>query len=187
MAGVALFDEAGEWVSASNAMMEMNPGLNWDELTSNPTQWQIVPYSGEDSVVAWSETNADENQLFNLGWRLATYKSTNEVLAATVAPTVGAFLVSLLILSVSLIGTIFLARFVTSPLAELTGISEKLLEGQFGVEAEISGTDEVGTLATTFNMMSQRLRSTVSTLEGTVTDRTQDLERRNTLSWKLQP
>ncbi|KAA3643462.1 MAG: GAF domain-containing protein [Chloroflexi bacterium] len=177
--GVALFDQQGTWVSESSAMMAMNPGLNWEELLNNPNQWATVPFASEDSVVAWEETNSGTDQMFDLGWRLATHKSTDEILATTLPASIGAFVVSLLILLIALGATVLLARFVTRPLSELTTVSEKILEGEFGIDADVTGKDEVGTLASTFNMMTQRLRSTVSTLEGTVTDRTQDLERRN--------
>ena len=69
------------------------------------------------------------------------------------------------------------AQFFTRPITRLTGVAEKVAEGDLTARAAIDSEDEVGILATTFNRMTGRLRQTLETLEQRVADRTAELAR----------
>jgi two-component system, OmpR family, phosphate regulon sensor histidine kinase PhoR len=60
---------------------------------------------------------------------------------------------------------LWLARRITSPLQELTKSSQRIAAGKFGHKVYAVGQDEVGSLARTFNYMSQQLALQFSQLE----------------------
>ncbi len=75
--------------------------------------------------------------------------------------------------------SIGISRILASPLISLTNTAEKLSTGNLEVRAEFTGNDEYGTLSSAFNLMTQRMRSFIDDLEGTVNRRTQELKQRN--------
>ena len=64
-------------------------------------------------------------------------------------------LVVALLASVSL--SVFLSRQITRPVVELTNTAQVIAGGQFDVHADVTSADEIGTLAQTFNTMTERL------------------------------
>lgn len=77
-------------------------------------------------------------------------------------------LTMLALLLVALAGTsvlaYFLARGITQPLAELTEGARAISEGRLDHEIHVSSRDEVGQLASVFNDMTERLRTTINQL-----------------------
>jgi len=72
------------------------------------------------------------------------------------------FTISIIAVAVVVFITIFisivLSRQITRPVTSLTNTAEQIASGDFEVQAEVSSSDEVGTLAQTFNAMTSRLR-----------------------------
>jgi putative methionine-R-sulfoxide reductase with GAF domain len=62
-----------------------------------------------------------------------------------------------IVLLISIALAITLSRQITQPIIRLTTTAQQISEGDFTVQAEVSSADEVGTLATTFNLMTGRL------------------------------
>src|SRR5690606_21012304 len=65
------------------------------------------------------------------------------------------------------------------PIRTLTNAATAIAGGDLGQAVPVSGNDEFGALARTFNAMAAQLRGLVGTLEQRVADRTADLERRS--------
>jgi len=84
------------------------------------------------------------------------------------------------VLILAMLGSYFLGNTVTSPLRKLTETAEQITAGKFGIQADVKSRDEIGALAKTFNGMSTRLNELVTNLEGEVSQRTRQLERRAT-------
>jgi two-component system phosphate regulon sensor histidine kinase PhoR len=59
---------------------------------------------------------------------------------------------------------LWLSRRIAQPLQELTDRAARIATGDYGQKVYLSGSDEVGTLAKTFNHMSERLQSQFSQL-----------------------
>ncbi|MBN2005058.1 MAG: response regulator [Anaerolineae bacterium] len=74
----------------------------------------------------------------------------------------------------SLIGR-FLARRLSVPLVNLTGIASQIAEGSLDLEAAVAGPSEVISLSMAFNSMTGQLRSLIGTLEERVEDRTRQM------------
>lgn len=73
----------------------------------------------------------------------------------------------------------WLARRLTSPIAELVAGAEAIAEGQLDRTVKVRSKDEVGTLATAFNRMSYQLKESFDTLEAKVVNRTAELAQAN--------
>jgi len=84
------------------------------------------------------------------------------------------------VLILAMLGSYLLGNTVTSPLRKLTDTAEQITAGKFGIQADVKSRDEIGALAKTFNGMSTRLNELVTNLEGEVSQRTRQLERRAT-------
>jgi signal transduction histidine kinase len=69
----------------------------------------------------------------------------------------GLWLVSLLVLVAGAAAAWFLARSLTRPLAHLTAASQRIAGGSFDQPVTVSSRDEVGSLATAFEQMRQRV------------------------------
>src|SRR5262245_55013067 len=67
--------------------------------------------------------------------------------------------------ALSLLVAFWLARRIAQPIQELTDATERIAGGGYGHKVYAAGLDEVGTLANTFNHMSERLASQFAQLE----------------------
>lgn len=63
----------------------------------------------------------------------------------------------LVLLFISTALAITLSRQITKPILSLTNTAKEISGGNFDIQAEVNSTDEVGTLARTFNIMTSRL------------------------------
>jgi GAF domain-containing protein/HAMP domain-containing protein len=70
------------------------------------------------------------------------------------------------------------SNYLIQPIANLTEAAEQIAKGDLATRATISTEDEIGTLGTAFNSMTNQLQNSIITLEDRVAERTQDLERR---------
>jgi two-component system phosphate regulon sensor histidine kinase PhoR len=69
----------------------------------------------------------------------------------------GLWLVSALVLVLGTVAAWFLARSLTRPLAHLTAASERIAGGSFDQPVQVTSRDEVGTLASAFEQMRERV------------------------------
>ena len=98
----------------------------------------------------------------------AVLAKEREVLNLILWSSIGAMLL------VTLIGY-WLGNIFTKPILELTEVAQKYSQGDLSARAETISTDEVGTLAATFNTMTAQLQDTLGGLEERVAARTKDL------------
>jgi GAF domain-containing protein/methyl-accepting chemotaxis protein len=73
---------------------------------------------------------------------------------------------------------VFIFQAISRPLAQLTQTAKQMAAGNLAARAYVASTDEVGTLANTFNDMAAQLQQTLGNLEKQVAERTQTVERR---------
>ncbi|HVP20328.1 MAG TPA: GAF domain-containing protein [Anaerolineaceae bacterium] len=87
---------------------------------------------------------------------------------------------------VSLLATLA-SQFITQPITNLTKSSERITAGDFDVTVPVADRDEIGTLASAFNLMTSRVRALINELEDRVRARTIELENQNkTLRYRTQ-
>ena len=82
----------------------------------------------------------------------------------------------LLVLLFTVLSSRYLIRSVIRPLDELLHKTRLLSAGDYSVEADARGSDEVSQLAKTFNSMARQIRSHTEELEAKVAQRTLELE-----------
>ena len=101
---------------------------------------------------------------------LSVIESRGKQRFAAVAPMI------LLVILFTLLASFYLIRFVVRPLKELLHKTRLLSAGDFSVEAQARGNDEVSQLAKTFNSMARTIRVHTDELEARVAQRTAELE-----------
>ncbi len=74
-------------------------------------------------------------------------------------------LLTLFSLPLSILFAVMITRSLTQPLSELLHATEAITAGDLQVDPQIAHGDELGRLATAFNVMRLNLRSTIATLE----------------------
>lgn len=112
-------------------------------------------------------------------WYLV-YLQEQTVLVSSIA-TVTTSSVQLAVLIAALVSflvTVFSNLF-TRPILGLTQTAEKVAVGDLSAQAGITSKDEIGSLARSFNTMTEQLRSSIENLEKRVQERTQMLARQN--------
>jgi len=72
-----------------------------------------------------------------------------------------------------------LGRIIAAPIHSLTQVASQISAGDLTVQASARTSDEIGTLANAFNLMTSRLRETLEELEERVEERTAELSLAN--------
>ncbi len=150
--------------------------LPWDQLDADPAVWHILEYASTTSIVSWTpvENLAGSN---TAPWRVMIHQPVSEALLAVTAAQQASLLTTLLTTILGFGFAWVLSGLITRPITSLTQVAQKVLEGDLDVQADITGKDEVGILANTFNTMTAQVRNLVTSLESQVRERTSDLER----------
>lgn len=88
-----------------------------------------------------------------------------------------------LLIPIILVGVFFMmlmiTQWVSKPIAILTRITHKIAEGDLEQRVQIKTKDEMGQLATSFNLMTDRLKKSYDDLEHKVRERTAELSKVN--------
>lgn len=141
----------------------------------------IMAFEHEGERVLGSQTpiadvtfvsEALSSALRDLDWRLLVTQTEAEAFASLETTTNAALLVVLAALLVAGIIATVLAQFVSRPITRLTETAARITDGDLTAQAPVEADDEVGALATAFNVMTTQLRETLAGLEARVTERT---------------
>jgi PAS domain S-box-containing protein len=113
------------------------------------------------------------------GWGMVVKRDRSELFAPLVLWTYYHLLTGLIGVIVVVGLTRFLAGKVTGPLRSLSGVAEKVAEGDLSCRSEVTTGDEVGALAETFNSMVDRVQNWREELREKVHIRTEELNLAN--------
>jgi GAF domain-containing protein/HAMP domain-containing protein len=129
--------------------------------------------SGEIMIAAASKTTYQP-------WVVTFVQSQSTALATITQQTKTTVVMAIaIVLAVSILG-VFVAQMFTRPITRLTKTAEKITGGDLNAQAVISSHDEIGTLASSFNLMTAQLRQTLEGLENRVEERTTELQQVST-------
>ncbi len=156
-----------ELKSITNRMVAGGNGLN------------IIPVGGTDTYISYAP-------ILSNGYSIAIVVPVSELQTAieiarneTQQQTRSSLRTAILILAILFIGAVVvslgLGQMIAAPVLRLTQTANRILEGDIAAQADITSSDETGTLAKAFNAMTGRLRETLSGLERTVGERTAEL------------
>ena len=142
----------------STDLVEFNQGLSRDLLKRRSSGDMLVRYTrnGEPWQLAFSSINDD--------YKVAVTAPVSEITAYQRHLVLIIMLVAVVILAVFTVVTLLLMNKLTKPLMRLTSASEKLMAGEYEVELEYEGHDEVGTLTRAFRQMRDHLKLYISDL-----------------------
>lgn len=144
--------------------------LEPDGVTIRQKYMVIVPVPGTDLMVA-ATTYIDE---FSAPAQTLT-ANLDRVVNRAIWTAVTTVLISLAFAGAS--GWFFGQRLIR-PLSRLTDAAARIEQGDLEQQVPVEQKDEIGQLASTFNLMTARIREMVATLEERVQQRTADLETR---------
>ena len=104
---------------------------------------QIISFTKFNATGAYVITSAEYNEIF---------KGLNEALLLNILIAVLLFIVSIIIISV-------LSKTFSSPVKSLTAAARQISDGNFNQALQITNSDEIGALSSSFNRMSSNLRT----------------------------
>lgn len=153
------------------------------------TTYASFVYEGKPGIVSASRvtiTNLEaQSAIENLDWVLVVHQGEAASLAPIRQQVQSTSLLVLLIMSASALASVFLSQMLTGPIVRLTTVAEQVTSGNLTVQATVETTDEIGTLASTFNSMTVQLSESISSLEQRVASRTKALATSTEVSRRL--
>jgi nitrate/nitrite-specific signal transduction histidine kinase len=175
-----LFVPVGDGVSHYNGVQytQVEPAV-FKEITTATSQGMAqINYEGVASVVLQSPVQTlDENSVVKkLGWVVVYHQHQDEAFAPANAQVRGALIVMVIVMILAIAAAIGLSLYLVRPITLLTQTAEAVAAGDLNSRAKVTSSDEIGTLASTFNSMTTQLQETLGGLEQRVAARTRDLE-----------
>jgi GAF domain-containing protein/HAMP domain-containing protein len=148
-------------------------------LEQNLTKAADQPYfTVEDAAISGRMNQAAVTTLKTQPWLVAFFQPQDVFLAPVEAQERRAVLLAVMIAGVVVGAALGMAQLLAGPIIRLTAVAASVSAGDLTARARVESGDEIGTLATTFNSMTEQLHGLISGLEQRVADRTRDLERR---------
>ena len=135
-------------------------------------------YDGEPSFVSFASVRPirGDSAITNLSWSVLVYHHRADALAPLGDQLSVVLLIAILFLVLISLSAFTISYFLASPISEVASVANKVAAGDLTVKAMIQTDDEIGQLATAFNIMTERLEETIDALETQVSERTQELE-----------
>jgi signal transduction histidine kinase len=159
-----IFDRSGLLLAASGVGggRALAPEQRDRPIEVGPEQWAFTaPVGSHESTIGIAEVSMSTAELTALRHRLLTT----------------AVLLTLAILLAAVVAAVALARAITGPLAALAAAADHIGRGDLDATVPVHTRDELGTLATSFNHMAERLAQSRAAL----VDKVRELERVNRL------
>jgi putative methionine-R-sulfoxide reductase with GAF domain len=142
-------------------------------------------YLSTSPVLGGASAISTATRLQKVPWTVMTSQS----LAVANAPVKQQFQLSaiwaLAVVAFVSLAAIFASQVLTAPIVRLTKVAEQVAHGKLATRASVETADEIGTLAETFNMMTDKLAQTLTGLEKRVAERTRGIELSADISRRL--
>ena len=158
--------------------LELLDGEEFAQLQSITNQGMVeMYYEGADSVVVTLpvKTTEGNSAVDSLGWMVLFHQHQDEAFAPVNEQMRGVLIVIVIVMVLAVGAAIGFSWFLVRPISQLTQTAEEVSAGNLNSRANVTSTDEVGTLASTFNSMTSQLQDTLQGLEERVAARTRDL------------
>jgi GAF domain-containing protein len=137
-----------------------------------------MDYESVQSVVVQApmRTLGGNSTVDSLGWIVLFHQQQQEAFAPLNSQVRGSLILMAVVVVLAIAAAYGLSVFLIGPMAKLTKTAEEVAAGDLSSRAEVTTSDEIGTLASTFNSMTSQLQETLQGLEQRVSARTRDLE-----------
>ncbi len=117
--------------------------------------------------------------LGSVNWKVAYYQLETSFSSTLISQIRDNQFVGLITIVLATIGAILFTQVISRPINRLAQVAQTLSTGDLTARAEISGEDEIGQLAETFNQMAEQLNTTLSSMERQIAERTAAFKRRS--------
>jgi signal transduction histidine kinase len=141
--GIAMMNELGVVIFPGHGYM------HGEQISKNSLD-NAIPIQVDDEVVGWLIATPE-----GFGRNPAEALFLNNVNRMLVFGAIGALVVSLLL-------GVFLARTLTRPIREITTATRAVADGDLEQKVSVRSRDELGELATSFNLMSAKLAQSIN-------------------------
>ena len=146
-----------------------------------PEQNGIHPgLNGSDVMLA-----SDEYTLFDQKFFVVTETPLSEAFAALINIEITILVLLLVGVAVAVGVGLLAARQIVHPIEALVTVAQAVSAGDLSKEVQVTGHDEIGSLANTFNTMIVQLRELIGSLEQRVAERTKALATSSEVSRRL--
>ncbi len=161
--------------SASNKYEYLTPGRFDPNLA-------LIPYD-----TASAQMNHDyrdhtvvsaQRDVTGTPWRIVVKMDTDEVFAPLYQLRNLALIVSGAATIILILMAMFSSRLITNPIQRITSIVKRIQAGDLGLRVQVASRDEIGTLGSAFNDMTNQLAESNRKLEIKVADRTKSLDQK---------
>jgi GAF domain-containing protein/HAMP domain-containing protein len=150
-----------------------------NRMTAGGNGLLLVDVDGVDSYISFSPIEAN-------GYSIALVVPVSELQGAIIAAHnqtqqqiqsafQAAAIILIILLMVAVVVSLGLGHIIAAPIQRLTQVASQIAAGDLSVQTTATTSDEIGTLAQSFNMMTARLRETLDGLEHIVEERTTEL------------
>jgi len=153
------------------------------KIISGETKLETIKINNVDNYIGYAPLQTPDYRLViiapvsELNTLLIT--SGNEVQKEIDDTSQGAISILIILFIGSLLVSLWVGQVITKPLVSLTKIVEAVAGGNLLARASVEAQDETGLLATSVNIMAERLSTTLSGLEERVSERTTELQSAN--------
>ncbi|MCK5680874.1 cache domain-containing protein, partial [bacterium] len=120
--------------------------------------------------VSWIEYNQD------FDWYICSSAYISEINSTANQMKQDIWLISFILVALALLMSVYLFKKLFNPIEILSRKALQVKNGDLSVRSKISNSDEIGTLAQTFDGMLDTIEENITTLDNKVNERTKDLE-----------
>lgn len=182
---LALIEGEDVYILDSNGVIvaHRNPSLIIRETTFDvPSQnGRHVGLGGEDVLLATEPLMIENLELTVVAQ--TTYANATAI-AADAADIVRSIVLATVIIAAVIV--VFAINRVVNPITQMSRVAEAIQSGNLDAKAEVRGSDEIATLAKTFNSMTSQLKNTLSGLQENIGQLEKSTEEREKLIKDLQ-
>jgi putative methionine-R-sulfoxide reductase with GAF domain len=135
-------------------------------------------FEGSFNLVSQEDVNTllQVPDVDSLGWVVITHQPLSDSLAPVREQQRTFIIIGVAVLVAASLGAAFFGQNLSRPIINLTQAAVEVSEGDLAIQARVETDDELGTLARAFNVMTARLRQTISLQEQRISERTRALE-----------
>ena len=144
-----------------------------DRLTNNSEEVATIKFKMNND-----ERIAAVTYVSSMNWYMMSIVDTSEIFSMwDFVPTIAVLVISLIVVLVVI--TLFINNSILNPIKSLTSFTEEIAEGNYGKKIDMDYENEFGTLADSFNEMTETIKKHTNHLEEMVDQRTKELRQSN--------
>lgn len=140
-----------------------------------------IEFGQRQRLVSEVAVSAPEEELAteavaNLEWSVIVHQDIEQALMPVQDQARTTIVISMGVLMAAALLGFLASQRLAAPLVNLTGITNRIAQGELNVRGDVQTQDEIGALSTSFNRMTDQLQETLKGLEQRIAERTADLE-----------